>query len=136
MKTKTIIVTDNYKLRTQLVHFLKVLEVQIVLLEINQDIFTLLFKYRPELVILDMDMTVIDPCEVLESAKSVINSYVLGLSSKYNAESINQAYELQIDKYIYRPLSLKELVKGIRNTNNRIQFASSPLEMNWDEMLG
>lgn len=74
---------------------------------------------RPDLILLDLDLSKIEDCEILTEIKKDqkfrrIPVVVLASSEKY--EDIFQAYDLHANAYICKPADRREFVKVIRTT--------------------
>ncbi|MBV8819490.1 MAG: response regulator [Acidobacteriaceae bacterium] len=74
---------------------------------------------RPDLILLDLDLSITEDCEVLTEIKKDsqfkrIPVVVIASSGRY--EDVFQAYDLHANAYITKPADRKELVKILRAT--------------------
>ncbi|MBD3168929.1 MAG: response regulator [candidate division Zixibacteria bacterium] len=73
---------------------------------------------RPDLILLDLNLPKMDGREVLselKSSKSIRNIPVVVLTTSMAEEDIAQAYELQANCYITKPIDLNQFEKVVRS---------------------
>ena len=92
----------------------------------GQEVFILLTKKKPDLILLDIMMPWMDGLEVLTRLKSYSNTStipVVLLTAKQPDEAINGGYDLWADSYITKPFTNPQLLNVINRLIGPMQFA-------------
>ncbi len=92
----------------------------------GQEVFILLAKQKPDLIILDVMMPRMDGLEVLTRLKSDSNTStipVVVLTAKQPDEAIFGGYDLWADSYITKPFTNSQLLNVINRLIGPLGFA-------------
>ena len=92
----------------------------------GQEVFILLAKQKPDLILLDIMMSRMDRLEVLMRLKSYSNSRpipVILLTAKQPDEAIFGGYDIWADSYITKPFTNPQLLNVINRLIGPMRFA-------------
>lgn len=94
-------------------------------------------SYKPDLVILDINMPYVSGLEVVKHIrrKRKSNIPVLIMSGKTGEETIKEAYELGIDDFMKKPISLNEVLMRIQNLMGIIPSKASYMKTHQNQYL-
>jgi two-component system alkaline phosphatase synthesis response regulator PhoP len=117
MSKKILIVDDELNMRIILKNALEVLEdkgVELLVAENGRDAIESIKTEKPELVILDVEMPVMDGfevCDIIKNELRLKNIYTLILSAKSQDLAIQYGKELGADRYMTKPFDPDKLVE-------------------------
>jgi len=73
-------------------------------------------EFKPNLIFLDVMMPVINGIElahIIKNTESISNIPIIIISAKSNKQDINSAYNIGVHKYIFKPITLSEVINEI-----------------------
>ena len=110
-----IMVADDDKSILKLLNrLLKEVGYHVITAENGKAALTLLEKYTPDLILLDITMPELDGFQVLRSIRQRFNIPVIMLTGQHEIRIINQALALGADDYITKPFSSRELLARVK----------------------
>ncbi|WP_300331374.1 response regulator transcription factor [Fusobacterium sp.] len=135
MENKILIVEDEYKLRRIMKDFLTKENYKVIEAEEGLEACDLFFSEKPDLVVLDVMLPKLNGFEVLKEIREFDKTIpVIMLTAKADEDDILKGYNLNVDEYIIKPVSLKVLVAKIkaflRNKNSLETIVFGELKIN------
>ncbi len=151
MENKILIVEDEYKLRRIMKDFLLKENYKVIEASDGEEACDLFFSEKPNLIVLDVMLPKLDGFEVLKEIREFDKTIpvimltaraneepVIMLTARANEEDILKGYDLNVDEYIIKPVSLKILVAKIkaflRNKNGLETIEFGELKINQGSM--
>ena len=139
MENKILIVEDEYKLRRIMKDFLLKENYKVIEASDGEEACDLFFSEKPNLIVLDVMLPKLDGFEVLKEIREFDKTIpVIMLTARANEEDILKGYDLNVDEYIIKPVSLKILVAKIkaflRNKNGLETVEFGELKINQGSM--
>ncbi len=126
LKNQSILVIDDD--REVLVLLIRALEMEgygVVTTGNGGLVLTLLEKYRPSLVLLDVRLPELSGFQVLNGIRQCSNVPVIMLSAKCEVTAVRDALALGADDYVRKPFRIRELLARIRAKLRRVECGSA-----------
>lgn len=115
MENKILIVEDEYKLRRIMKDFLIKENYKVIEATDGLEACDLFFSEKPDLVVLDVMLPKLNGFEVLKEIREFDKTIpVIMLTARADEDDILKGYDLNVDEYIIKPVSLKVLVAKIK----------------------
>jgi two-component system, sensor histidine kinase and response regulator len=116
MAYKILIIEDEKRIRDSIIEFLELNDYQVVEAENGEVGIRVAFEEKPNLIVCDMMMPVLDGMGVLKAinSSSLVGTPFIFLTALAQTEELNTAMSLGADGYIYKPFKAKELVAAIQ----------------------
>ncbi|MEA1892076.1 MAG: EAL domain-containing protein [Campylobacterota bacterium] len=109
-KPTILYVEDDEGIREQLINFLKYFSSELYTAMNGQDGLELYHKHKPDIVVSDIQMPIMDGIEMLSSIKKVNErQYAIFTTAFNDSDYLMEAIELQVDGYILKPIDLGKL---------------------------
>lgn len=137
---KILVVDDNIDMLDTLEQLLTFYDFEVVRAENGKDGVETAKRERPDLIILDALMPVMngfEACEILKSTAETRESAVIFLSANYTKLEYQQrGLELGADDYILKPFNAKELIGKVNSLLHRKRLIEKLRLENKDLLLG
>jgi DNA-binding response OmpR family regulator len=117
MTKRVLIVDDEPNILASLEFILEKAGLQVAVARDGQEALDAVARFRPDLVLLDVIMPVLngyEVCQRLKSDPATKDVRVLMLSAKVRDVEVAKALELGADAYVTKPFSTRELVAKVR----------------------
>ena len=115
MNLKILIVEDDLKLRRIIKDFLLNEEFNILETGNGEDALDLYFSKKPNLIILDLMIPKLNGFEVLKEIRTQNKDIpIIMLTARGEEDDILKGYNLKINEYIIKPVSMKILVAKVK----------------------
>lgn len=116
MSIKVLIIEDELTLLQTLKLNLELENYQVETCSNGGDAISIIKKFNPDLILLDIMLPVFDGIEIYKQLKELkINTPVIFLTAKNNVQDKIEGLKLGADDYITKPFDLEELLLRIRN---------------------
>ncbi|WP_294965450.1 response regulator [Sulfurimonas sp.] len=113
---------DDEKIREKYAKFLRLYFKNVYEVSNGQEALDLYAKHKPDLIILDINMPIINGLEVAKSIRGIDEKTQLIILSAYSdKEKLLAATELMLTKYLIKPIQSFELEKIILKCINNLQ---------------
>ncbi len=113
MQRKVLIAEDNTDLSDMMRNYLIKAGHTVYQAYDGAQAIELAYKLRPDLVLLDIMMPLLDGYQVCETLRSEVNIPIIVVSAKVAEEDKIRLFELGADDYITKPFSFKEMVSRV-----------------------
>ncbi len=123
MEKKILIIDDSHFFRVQMSATLTAAGYEVVIAEDGEAGLAAVSREKPDLVLLDVEMTGMngfEVCRILRDSDSNNLMPIIMVTSKDDQEDKLVGLELGADDYIVKPFNERELLSRIRNTLRRI----------------
>ncbi|MCI6152726.1 response regulator transcription factor [Fusobacterium perfoetens] len=115
MENKVLIVEDEVKLRRIMKDFLQKENYKVIESGDGIEAVDLFFSEKPDIIVLDVMLPGLNGFEVLKEIREIDKTIpVIMLTARGNEDDVLKGYELKVDEYIVKPVSLKVLVAKIK----------------------
>ncbi|MDP0488465.1 MAG: response regulator transcription factor [Fusobacterium sp. JB019] len=115
MNLKILIVEDDLKLRRIIKDFLLNEKFNILETDNGEDALDLYFSKKPNLIILDLMIPKLNGFEVLKEIRTHNKDIpIIMLTARGDEDDILKGYNLKINEYIIKPVSMKILVAKVK----------------------
>lgn len=116
MKEKILIIEDDVQIRESLQEFLEYSQYRVVVAENGMIGMQMAMVEKPNLIICDMMMPVMDGVEVLKAIRMTELATVpfIILTAKAQYEDLRMAMNLGADDYVFKPYKFKDLLNTIQ----------------------
>jgi len=136
MDLKILIVEDDLKLKRIIKDFLLNENFNIIEADNGEKALDLYFSEKPNLIILDLMIPKLNGFEVLSEIRAHNETIpIIILTAKSEEENILKGYNLKVNEYIIKPVSMKILVAKVKAflrenlTNDEIRFEDITLNL-------
>ncbi|MFL0113272.1 response regulator transcription factor [Tenacibaculum maritimum] len=135
MKKKVLIIEDDKEIVKLLEIHLKDLEFEICKAYNGKDGLELVFSEKPDLVVLDITMPIMDGVEVCQRIRAKLNTPIIMLSAR--VEEIDRVLGLEIgaDDYITKPFSIREFISRVKAILRRVKMNNDGEQKDKKELL-
>ncbi|MDB0602712.1 response regulator transcription factor [Tenacibaculum maritimum] len=135
MKKKVLIIEDDKEIVKLLEIHLKDLEFEICKAYNGKDGLELVFREKPDLVVLDITMPIMDGVEVCQKIRAKLNTPIIMLSAR--VEEIDRVLGLEIgaDDYITKPFSIREFISRVKAILRRVKMNNDGEQKDKKELL-
>ncbi len=113
MAHKILIIEDEKDIREIVAKYLEQAGFEAILASEGIDGLSKFSDFKPQLVILDVMMPIIDGFEVLRQIRLISTVPVILLTAKYEEKDRLRGFDIGADDYVVKPFSSKELVKRV-----------------------
>jgi len=121
MKLTILYVEDEEGIRDKLAKFLKNFTSELYIAQNGEDGLEQYKKYKPDLVISDIQMPKMDGLEMAQAIKNInVDQYLIFTTAFSNNEFFIKAINLQVDGYILKPLDLEKCEQKILQIAHQI----------------
>ncbi len=139
MEKKILIVEDEHKLRRIIKDFLEHENYKVIEASDGEEGVDLFFSEKPDLIILDLMLPKLNGFEVLKEVREFNKDLpVIMLTAQGSEADILKGYELRVDEYILKPVSLKVLVAKVkaflRSKNDTEEIIYKDIRINVEKM--
>lgn len=115
---KVLLVEDDVDLQKDIARFLRYRVGKLIVANHGRQGLELYEEEKPELIITDLDMPVMDGFTMIEKIKSKNkNQAIMIISNSKNQEDLLKAIDLGIKKYIIKPIDNEKLLEGIKEVS-------------------
>lgn len=112
---KILYVEDEPSIRESLIRFLKRRTAELYVACNGEEGLVLFQRHQPDMIITDIRMTVMDGFDMITHIRSVNQDIPIIITTGYSDEEFYQkAIDLGVDKYIKKPINLKDLMNVIQ----------------------
>jgi DNA-binding response OmpR family regulator len=118
LNNNILIIDDSEDIR-KLYHSILSSDFNLKILDSGKGLFSILDKFLPELIILDVMMpeeTGFDICLKLKNNENYKSIPIIFVSGKVGSDSRTQGYKLNADKYLEKPFEVTELIAMINSS--------------------
>lgn len=116
MNLKILIVEDDLKLRKIMKDFLSHENFLVIESSNGEDALNSYFLEKPDLIILDLMIPLLNGFQVLEEIRNHNKSLpIIMLTARGNEEDILKGYNLKLNEYIIKPISMKVLMAKVKS---------------------
>lgn len=136
MDLKILIVEDDLKLKRIIKDFLLNEDFSVIEADNGEKALDLYFSNKPDLIILDLMIPKLNGFEVLSEIRTHNETIpIIILTAKSEEENILKGYNLKVNEYIIKPVSMKILVAKVKAflrgnlTNDEIRFEDITLNL-------
>ncbi|CAA0221693.1 two component transcriptional regulator, winged helix family [Tenacibaculum maritimum] len=135
MKKKVLIIEDDKEIVKLLEIHLKDLEFEICKAYNGKAGLELVFSEKPDLVVLDITMPIMDGVEVCQKIRAKLNTPIIMLSAR--VEEIDRVLGLEIgaDDYITKPFSIREFISRVKAILRRVKMNNDGEQKDKKELL-
>lgn len=118
---KILYVEDEPSIRESLIRFLKRRTGELYVASNGEEGLVLFKRHNPDIVITDIRMTVMDGFDMITHIRAVNQEIPIIITTGYSDEEFYQkAIDLSVDKYIKKPINLKDLMNIIQRSARAI----------------
>ncbi len=117
MPKKILIVDDELSILVPLQFLMEQQRYSVILAEDGDDALDMIYKYRPDLILLDIMLPKIDGyevCEIVRLDPALRDVKIIFLTAKGREVDIAKGMALGADSYITKPFSNADLVAKVR----------------------
>lgn len=136
MDLKILIVEDDLKLKRIIKDFLLNEDFSVIEADNGEKALDLYFSNKPDLIILDLMIPKLNGFEVLSEIRTHNETIpIIILTAKSEEENILKGYNLKVNEYIIKPVSMKILVAKVKAflrgnlANDEIRFEDITLNL-------
>jgi CheY-like chemotaxis protein len=116
-----LFVDDNEKLREQMGIFLENLFDTYYLASNGEEGLELFKKHRPDIIVTDLKMPIMGGFEMIKEIRTIDKDSLIIISSAFKEmEYLTKAIELEVFRYLSKPINVKELAKILVEAFSRI----------------
>jgi len=115
---KILVVDDDPNLRVLLRQMLALRGFEVAEAEDGQDALNIILEVKPDAVVLDVMMPIIDGitvCKRLRSQPETAHLPIIMLSGKTQQEAIDEGLQAGANKYLCKPIPMAELIEHVRD---------------------
>ncbi len=121
-----ILVVDDEKPISDIIKFnLEKEGYKVVVAEDGQQAINMTYEYKPDLIVLDIMLPILDGFTVCKKLRENINTPIIMLTAKEEEVDKVLGLELGADDYMTKPFSVRELMARVKANIRRVNFASS-----------
>lgn len=128
MRQTILIIDDHLNVRTMIADYLQEIGYRVVTASDGAEGLIIARRVRPDLVLLDIMMPILDGFGFLQAYRREHQAPVILLTARIDETDKVVGLELGADDYVTKPFSLKELVARIRAVLRRTAAARQPNE--------
>lgn len=122
MNKKTILVIDDEHITIQIISELLNDKYNLKIAKNGIDGFAIYKKYRPSIIISDIDMPNMDGIELATKIREIDhNTKIIFVTSHSSVEYILKSTSLKLTKYIFKPIDKDELLNAIKEAQNELE---------------
>lgn len=125
MENKILVVDDERPISDIIKFNLEKEGYKVFVAEDGQQAITMTYEHRPELIILDIMLPIMDGFTVCKKLRETLNTPIIMLTAKEEELDKVLGLELGADDYMTKPFSVRELMARVKANIRRINFASS-----------
>ena len=113
IKTKTILLADDDdSIRETVGSILKMISSRVFLAKNGKEAYTLYEKYKPDIIISDINMPIMNGLEFIKKVREVDNKIpVVMLTAHTDTTYLLDAVKLMLTDYIIKPIELEKLIE-------------------------
>lgn len=117
-KMRVLLMEDNPIAQKSIVFALDKLVKNIDIAENGKQGLALVFKYKYDIILLDMNMPLLDGYEVTKKIRNIevgtkIHIPIIAIISNYLIKDLDKIFDSGVDEYIVKPLKANDLVKKV-----------------------
>lgn len=127
MKTKVLIVEDDIATKEVVFDTLEPSGYQLFYAENGQKAIDMVYENKPDIILLDMNMPVMNGLEFLQQIKlKRTDPYaVIAMTGDKDYKSVKKAYEIGVTNFLHKPFNIYELLGAIENANNLKKYTKN-----------
>ena len=124
-----ILVVDDEKPISDIIKFnLEKESYKVYVAEDGQQAVNMTYEHKPDLIILDIMLPVMDGFTVCKKLRENINTPIIMLTAKEEEVDKVLGLELGADDYMTKPFSVRELMARVKANIRRVSFSNSGVE--------
>jgi two-component system, OmpR family, response regulator VicR len=125
MENKILVVDDERPISDIIKFNLEKEGYKVFVAEDGQQAINMAYTHKPELIILDIMLPIMDGFTVCKKLRETLNTPIIMLTAKEEELDKVLGLELGADDYMTKPFSVRELMARVKANIRRISFASS-----------
>lgn len=125
MENKILVVDDERPISDIIKFNLEKEGYKVFVAEDGQQAISMTYEHKPELIILDIMLPIMDGFTVCKKLRETLNTPIIMLTAKEEELDKVLGLELGADDYMTKPFSVRELMARVKANIRRINFASS-----------
>ncbi len=131
MNNIKILVVDDERPISDIIKFnLEKESYKVVVAEDGQQALDMAYEHKPDLIILDIMLPIMDGFTVCKKLRDTLNTPIIMLTAKEEEVDKVLGLELGADDYMTKPFSVRELMARVKANIRRVNFGSSENEEN------
>lgn len=128
MENKILVVDDERPISDIIKFNLEKEGYKVVVAEDGQQAINMTYEHKPNLIILDIMLPIIDGFSVCKKLRESISTPIIMLTAKEEEVDKVLGLELGADDYMTKPFSVRELMARVKANICRLNFMSSGME--------
>ncbi len=128
MENKILVVDDERPISDIIKFNLEKEGYKVVVAEDGQQAINMTYEHKPDLIILDIMLPIIDGFSVCKKLRESISTPIIMLTAKEEEVDKVLGLELGADDYMTKPFSVRELMARVKANIRRLNFMSSGME--------
>ena len=125
MENKILVVDDERPISDIIKFNLEKEGYKVFVAEDGQQAINMTYEHKPELIILDIMLPIMDGFTVCKKLRETLNTPIIMLTAKEEELDKVLGLELGADDYMTKPFSVRELMARVKANIRRVNFASS-----------
>lgn len=130
MKSKILVVDDERPIADIIKYNLEKEGYMVFIAEDGQQAIDSTYEHKPDLIILDIMLPVMDGFTVCKKIRENINTPIIMLTAKEEEVDKVLGLELGADDYMTKPFSFRELLARVKANIRRVNFLNNDAEAN------
>ncbi|MDD2481289.1 MAG: response regulator YycF [Lutispora sp.] len=130
MKSKILVVDDERPIADIIKYNLEKEGYKVFIAEDGQQAIDSTYEHKPDLIILDIMLPVMDGFTVCKKIRENINTPIIMLTAKEEEVDKVLGLELGADDYMTKPFSFRELLARVKANIRRVNFLNNDAEVN------
>ena len=130
MKSKILVVDDERPIADIIKYNLEKEGYMVYIAEDGQQAIDSTYEHKPDLIILDIMLPVMDGFTVCKKIRENINTPIIMLTAKEEEVDKVLGLELGADDYMTKPFSFRELLARVKANIRRVNFLNNDAEAN------
>ena len=131
MNNIKILVVDDERPISDIIKFnLEKENYKVIVAEDGQQALDMTYEHKPDLIILDIMLPVMDGFTVCKKLRDTLNTPIIMLTAKEEEVDKVLGLELGADDYMTKPFSVRELMARVKANIRRVNFGVSDNEEN------
>lgn len=128
MENKILVVDDERPISDIIKFNLEKEGYKVVVAEDGQQAINMTYEHKPDLIILDIMLPIIDGFSVCKKLRENISTPIIMLTAKEEEVDKVLGLELGADDYMTKPFSVRELMARVKANIRRLNFMSNGME--------
>ncbi|MDF2520229.1 MAG: response regulator transcription factor [Clostridia bacterium] len=128
MENKILVVDDERPISDIIKFNLEKEGYKVVVAEDGQQAINMTYEHKPDLIVLDIMLPIMDGFTVCKKLRESINTPIIMLTAKEEEVDKVLGLELGADDYMTKPFSVRELMARVKANIRRINFSTNGLE--------